>query len=473
VGGLYFPVFDVYETPHGSFLGAMTPRHFIPLQAAPLLAALALALLGCREKSSAKVAAPPVVRTEKPISREVGDYVYFTGRLEAVESVEIRARVTGYLVSVDFASGKPVKAGDRLFKIDPRPYQAQLDEANGQVALAKAQLQLAIADNARAKEVAKTPGAISQQDVDKYQASEEEAAAQVTASEAASEVSALNLSFTDVLSPIDGIVSRNLLTIGNLVTQDQTLLTTVVSQDPIYAYFDIDELTLLRAERLIQTKKIKSTAQGAVLPVDFGLADEGNEYPHSGTVDFINNQIDPSTGTLELRGVFANPLLTPVGPRRFKPGEFVRIRLPLGKAYEALLVPQAAVGSDQGKKYLLTVNKENVVEYSPVTLGPQQPGGLQVVQPINIQRTPEGVRFALEGEPSEPSITADSVIIAEGLQRVRPGVKVDPKPIDRDPLGTAPEDDKKPAAPTLQAVPAKASGPATTTSDTPNPPAKK
>jgi len=411
----------------------MTARH---LTAA--LALLFVAAIGCREKAPAKVAQAPVVRTETPITREVGDYVYFTGRLEAVESVEVRARVTGYLVSIDFQSGKPVKAGDRLFKIDPRPYQAQLDEANGQVALAKAQLQLAIADNARAKEVAKTPGAISQQDVDKYQAAEDEAAAQVTASEAASEVSALNLSFTDVVSPIDGMVSRNLLTIGNLVTQDQTLLTTVVSQDPIYAYFDIDELTLLRAERLIQQKKIESTAQGAVLPVQFGLANEGSDYPHSGTIDFINNQIDPSTGTLELRGVFGNPLLTPVGPRMFKPGEFVRIRLPMGKAREALLVTQAAIGSDQGKKYLLSVNKDNVVEYSPVTLGPQQPGGLQVVQPVNIQRTSAGVRFALDGEPSVPSITADSVIIAEGLQRVRPGVKVDAKPIVRDPLGALP-----------------------------------
>lgn len=410
----------------------------------PLAALLLLAAPGCREKAPAKVAQAPVVRTEKPIRREVGDYVYFTGRLEAVESVEIRARVTGYLVSIDFQSGRPVKAGDRLFKIDPRPYQAQLDEANGQVALAKARLQLAVADNARAKEVAKTPGAISQQDVDKYQASEEAAAAQVTAAQAASEVAALNLSFTDVLAPVDGIVSRNLLTIGNLIMQDQTLLTTVVSQDPIYAYFDVDEVTLLRAERLIQEKKIQSTAQGAVLPVEFGLANEGNDYPHAGTVDFINNQIDPSTGTLELRGVFSNPLLTPVGPRMFKPGEFVRIRLPLGPKYEALIVSQAAVGSDQGKKYLLTVNKDNVVEYSPVTLGPQQPGGLQVVFPVNIQRTPAGVRFALEGEPSEPSLTAESVVIAEGLQRVRPGATIDPKPIERDSLEALPAE--KPAA---------------------------
>jgi membrane fusion protein, multidrug efflux system len=418
---------------------------------------LTLALAGCREKATPPAAAPPVVRTETPISREVGDYVYFTGRLEAVESVEVRSRVTGYLVNIDFQSGKPVKAGDRLFKIDPRPYQAQLDEANGQVALAKARLQLAVADNARAKEVAKTPGAISQQDVDKYQAAEEAAAAQVTAAEAASEVAALNLSFTDVVSAVDGIVSRNLLTIGNLVTQDQTLLTTVVSQDPIYAYFDVDELTLLRAERLIQQKKIQSTSQGAVLPVEFGLANEGNEFPHAGTVDFINNQIDPSTGTLELRGVFANPLLTPAGPRMFKPGEFVRIRLPLGPKYDALIVSQAAIGSDQGKKYLLTVNKENVVEYSPVTLGPQQPNGLQVVIPVNIQRTPAGVRFALEGEPSEPSITADSVIIAEGLQRVRPGAKVTPKPMERDTLETLPAE--KPAATPAAKPEAKAAKP--------------
>ena len=423
----------------------MTPRQLTAIAALLLVAAL-----GCRDKAPAKVAQAPVVRTEKSLTGEVGDFVYFTGRLEAVQSVEIRARVTGYLVSIDFESGKPVKAGERLFKIDPRPYQAQLDEANGQVALAKAQLQLAVADNARAKEVAKTPGAISQQDVDKYEAAEEAASAQVTAAQAASEVAALNLSFTDVVAPVDGIVSRNLLTIGNLVTQDQTLLTTVVSQDPIYAYFDIDELTLLRAQRLIQQKKIQSTAQGAVLPVQFGLANEGSDYPHQGTVDFINNQVDPSTGTLELRGVFANPLLTPVGPRMFKPGEFVRIRLPLGPAYNALIVSQAAIGSDQGKKYLLTVNKDNVVEYSPVTLGPQQPNGQQVVQPINIQRTPAGVRFALEGEPSEPSITADSVIIAEGLQRVRPGVTVDPKPMERDVLQALPTE--KPAVKDAEAA---------------------
>ncbi|BBO32949.1 efflux RND transporter periplasmic adaptor subunit [Lacipirellula parvula] len=421
---------------------------------------LTLVLAGCREKATPPSAAPPVVRTETPFSREVGDYVYFTGRLEAVESVEVRSRVTGYLVNIDFQSGKPVKAGDRLFKIDPRPYQAQLDEANGQVALAKAKLQLAVADNARAKEVAKTPGAISQQDVDKYQAAEEAAAAQVTAAEAASEVAALNLSFTDVVSAVDGIVSRNLLTIGNLVTQDQTLLTTVVSQDPIYAYFDVDELTLLRAERLIQQKKIQSTSQGAVLPVEFGLANEGNDFPHAGTVDFINNQIDPSTGTLELRGIFANPLLTAVGPRMFKPGEFVRIRLPLGPKYDALIVSQAAIGSDQGKKYLLTVNKENVVEYSPVTLGPQQPNGLVVVNPVNIQRTPAGVRFALEGEPSEPSITADSVIIAEGLQRVRPGAKVTPKPMERDTLLTLPAE--KPAETSAAKPEAKAAAPPAT-----------
>ena len=155
---------------------AMPPR-----QLTAIAALLIVAAVGCRDKAPAKVAQAPVVRTEKPLTGEVGDFVYFTGRLEAVQSVEIRARVTGYLVNIDFESGKPVKAGDRLFKIDPRPYQAQLDEANGQVALAKAQLQLAVADNARAKEVAKTPGAISQQDVDKYEAAEEAASAQVTA----------------------------------------------------------------------------------------------------------------------------------------------------------------------------------------------------------------------------------------------------------------------------------------------------
>lgn len=229
---------------------------------------------GCKDKEAARQVRPKV-RVTRPVVRTVTDFAYFTGRTEAIESVDVQARVTGYLVSIDFEPGAEVKQDQRLFLIDPRPYQAALDRAIGQVNLAEARLQLAIADYARALEVAKTPGAISQQDIDKYAAQKNESKAAVAAAKANSESARLNVEFTRIISPVDGVVGRNLLTLGNLVKEDQTLLTTVVSQDPIYAYFDVDEHTLLRVERLIREGKITSIREDQEIPVDMGLSDEG------------------------------------------------------------------------------------------------------------------------------------------------------------------------------------------------------
>jgi multidrug efflux system membrane fusion protein len=395
--------------------------------------ALIVILIGCSHPEG-EGARPvrPVVRYVQPVVRQVTDYEYFTGRTEATESVNIQARVTGYLDSIDFVAGADVMAGERLFKIDPRPYQAAVDEANGQVQLAEARLGLAIADYKRALEVGKTPGAISQQDIDKYAAAEAEARAAVAAAKANAESAKLNLEFTDVLSPINGVVSRNLLTVGNLVKQDTTLLTTVVSQDPIYAYFDVDERTLLRALRRFQEEKRPGLKDGAVLPVELGLADEGDEYPHPGRIDFINNQLDPSTGTIQVRGEFSNAAETPGGRRLLRPGLFVRIRLPMGSPYEALLVPQAALGTDQGRKYLLVVNDQDVVEYRPVAAGPQQADGLQVVIPLQVVRTENGLRVInpsdeVQGQLSASLQAGDRVVVG-GLQRVRPGTVVDARP---------------------------------------------
>jgi multidrug efflux system membrane fusion protein len=361
----------------------------------------------------------------------VTDYAYFTGRAEAPESVNVQSRVTGYLVSIDFEPGTEVEAGQRLFLVDPRPYQAALDRAIGQVNLAKARLKLAQADYARALEIAKTPGAISQQDVDKYAAAQGEAEAAVDAAEANSESARLNVEFTKILSPVDGEVGRNLLTLGNLVKQDKTLLTTVVSEDPMYAYFDVDEHTLLRIERMIQQGKVAREDPDGVFPVELGLADEENRYPHQGVIDFVNNRIDATTGTLQFRGTFANPPLGYKGLRLLTPGMFVRIRLPIGGPHSALLVPQKAICTDQGRKYLLIVNKQDVVQYRPVTLGAQQPDGLQVVTPVKMVRTKDGLQPA--DEPGAPkgktvdSITRDDRVIVNGLQRARPGMRVDPQ----------------------------------------------
>jgi RND family efflux transporter MFP subunit len=203
------------------------------------VALLALASAGCGHAPEQAVAKPAVVRVLPVSERQVTDYTYFTGRTAAIDSVDLRARVTGYLDSFDFKPGDDVKKGQRLFKIDPRPYQADYDKTMGQVNLADAQVKLAVVEYARAKAIARTPGAISQEDVDKALAAQDEAEAQLKAAKANAEASGLNLKFTDVLSPIDCAVGRNLRTVGNLVTQDSTLLTTIVSLDPIYGYFRV------------------------------------------------------------------------------------------------------------------------------------------------------------------------------------------------------------------------------------------
>lgn len=349
--------------------------------------------------------APPKVTVSLPVQREVTDYVDFTGRTDAKNAVEIRPRVTGYLVKMPFVEGAEVKAGDLLFEIDPRPYKAQLDKAAADVTLAAASLKLAEADNARAKNVAKmNSGAISQQDLDKYQATEDQAAAQLLAMKAAMEGYNLNLEFCQIRAPVDGQVSRYMLTLGNLATQDQTQLTTLVSLDPMYAYFEIDENTMLRIVRrlLPDTKDALRTKQ---VPVMMGLADEEGEFPYKGYIDFADNQLTPGTGTVSLRGVFDNPIL-PSERRLLRPGMFVRIRLPVGKPHQAVLVIDKALSTDQGQKYLLVVDQKKVVQYRRVTTGALQPDGLRVI---------------------ETGLQPDESVIVSGLQLVRPLMTVAPE----------------------------------------------
>ncbi len=405
----------------------MQPRR--PHRAARGLLLAAVATAGCGHAPEQSAARPVVVRVVSVQEKKVTDYVSFTGRTAAVESVDVRARVTGYLDSIDFKPGEEVKKGQRLFKIDPRPYQAALDQATGQVSLTAAQLKLAVADYARSKAISRSPGAISQEELDKSLASQETAQAALTAARATAESADLNLKFTDVISPIDGVVGRNLLTVGNLVTADSTLLTTIVSLDPMYGYFDVDERTLLRVRGLMAAGKIKVRKQGEI-PVEMGLATEDDHYPHEGYVDFVNTQLDPSTGTIQLRGVFPNPKPPGDVPRLLAPGLFIRVRVPVGDPHPALVVPQAAVGRDQGRKYLLVLGLKNVVESRTVELGAEQPGGLQVVEPVKVVRAGEGTRLAGPGEQGEDSLKAGEQVVVTGLQRVRPGLTVEPKPAD-------------------------------------------
>jgi multidrug efflux system membrane fusion protein len=366
---------------------------------------------GCHGQPG-QVAPPqaPAVPVSRPVRQEVTDYVDFTGRTDAVQAVNIEARVTGYLVKMPFKEGSEVKKDDLLFQIDPRPYQAQLDQAKGQVNLYKAQLDLARITYHRFQTLYKTtPGAVSKQQLDQYRAQVEEAQAQVKAFQASLEVYRLNLEFCRVTSPIDGRVSRYYLTLGNLVNQDQTLLTTVVSQDPMYAYFDTDEPTLLRFRRAVSEGKIKLAEQGKY-PVSMGLQDEEG-FPHAGTIDFVNNQVNPTTGSITMRGVFPNPKLRG-GIRLMSPGMFVRIRLPMGPRHPALLVIDRAIGSDQGLKYVYVVDAENKVQYRRVTTGPLQDNGLRVI---------------------ESGLKPGDWVVIGGLQQVRPRMEVRP---DQTPMPT-------------------------------------
>jgi multidrug efflux system membrane fusion protein len=376
-----------------------------------LLLPAALGLLGCRHNQApAPAPAPPTVPVSRPVERDVTDYVDFTGRTDAINSVGIRPRVTGYLTAAPFKEGSEVKKGDVLFEIDPRPYQAQLDQAQAQVTLNQASLKLAQATQDRLKPLVGT-GAASQQEFDEAVANVNEAQARIKASQAAVEVYRLNLEFCKVTSPIDGVVSRFYYTVGNLVTQDQTLLTTVVSPDPMYAYFDMDEPTLLSIRRAINEGRIKVPSDRSDIPILMGLQGEEG-FPHHGKFNFINNVVNPSTGTIAVRGVFDNPR-PENGARLLSPGMFVRIRLPIGQPHPALLVIDRAVGFDQERRFVYVVDDDNKVQYRRVTTGPLQDDGLRVVNNYN--------------EDDKSGLKKDDRVVTGSLQQVRPRMEVRPE----------------------------------------------
>jgi multidrug efflux system membrane fusion protein len=362
---------------------------------------LILEVAGCGQ-SPPEVAPPqaPVVPVSQPVQRTVTDFVDFTGRTDAVNTVNIVARVTGYLVKLPFTEGSLVKKGDLLFEVDPRPYEAQLAQAEGQVKLYQSQLELAKANLRRDLEIAKTPGAVSQLELDQDRAALGQADAAVQAARANLDVYKLNLSFCKVTSPIDAMVARYYLTLGNLVNQDQTLLTTVVSLDPMYAYFDMDEATLVQVRQAIATGEVKPYQKGDI-PVFMAVQGEQGS-PHKGTINFINNQVNPATGSIAVRGVFSNPELTD-GVRLLSPGMFVRVHLPIGEPHPALLVIDRAIGSDQGLKYVYVIDAQNKATYRRVTTGALQPDGLRVIT--------EGLK-------------AGEMVAVGALQQIRPNMQV-------------------------------------------------
>lgn len=381
-----------------------------------LLMAVAIVLCGCEGKRSTVARAEEVVvPVSQPVQREVTDYVDFTGRISAVQSVDIRPRVTGYLTKMPFKEGAEVEAGELLFEIDPRPYQSQVESYQSQVNLYQAQLKLAKTLYARDVSInQRVPNSISQQQLDQDHAAVEEAEARVESFEKSLEIYKLNVEFTRVLSPINGQVSRYYLTLGNLVNQDTTLLTTVVSVDPMYAYFEMDEPTLLRIRRAANEGRIKFDEDEMTMPVLMGLQGEEG-FPQKGTVNFINNQVNPTTGSILVRGVFPNP--APKGGQRLlTPGMFVRIRLPIGEPHPARLVIDRAVSSDQGLKYVYVLDAENKVQYRRVTTGPLQEDGLRVI---------------------EQGLEANDWVVVGALQQIRPRLPAKSERIPMPTIGPA------------------------------------
>jgi RND family efflux transporter MFP subunit len=357
------------------------------------VAAASLILTACARNEAAQSAPPPPqVSVAQVLSRQVTDFDELTGRFEAVERVELRPRVSGYISSVNFVQGKEVRKGDVLFVIDPRPYEAELKRAKAQLAQARSQLELSKSERDRAVKLLDSH-AISREEFDTRTAGTEQASANVDSAAAAVDSAELNLAFTRVTAPITGVVGRAEVTAGNLVTPGQTLLTTLVSIDPIYVTFEGDEQAYLKHMDFSRTG-----SRDERHPVWVGLAGETG-YPHQGVMVFVNNEIDAATGTVRARGSLDNH------DRRFTPGMFARVKLPGVTSYNALLINDSAVGTDQSVKYVLLVGKDNTVEYRPVKLGP-------IV---------DGLRVVRGG------LSTGDTIVVNGLQRVRPGSPITPQ----------------------------------------------
>jgi RND family efflux transporter MFP subunit len=342
---------------------------------------------------------PPEVMVGLPSMSEVTDFEDFTGRTMAKPTTDIRPRVTGYLDKIFFKDGADVKAGDDLFEIDPRPYQAEVDRAQSNLNQAQAHLSRLNADLQRAN-VMLPSRTISREDYDRIVGDQAEADAAIGVAKASLDLAKLNLSYTKITAPISGRVSRTLFDEGNLVRADETVLTTIVALDPIYAVFGVDERLLQKVHAYVAKGMLKTNQNGQI-SVLMGLTNEEG-FPHGGTVNFVDNHMDTGTGTLQVRGEFDN------SKHRILPGLFARIRLPLGEPYQALTIPEQALGSDQDKKFIYVVGDQNKIEYRPVEIG-----RLQGTQRVILKGIAEGER-----------------VVVSGLQRVRPGVVVDPKMIN-------------------------------------------
>lgn len=376
--------------------------HKIPLQS--LLATFTLIVLSScgNHDNSASNQGPgalPKVKMAQALAQQVTEWDEYTGRIEAVNSVDLRARVSGYLEKVIFKAGDKVKKGDLLFLIDPKPFTAQLNYAEAELERVKSRHELAKNDLSRAERLFRAK-AISEEEHDARSKGLRETVAAVQSAEANVYTAKLNLEFTKVTSPINGRIGRELITAGNLVNgggADATLLTFVVSTDPVYVYVDADERSVLKYRR-----QAKQGGRGNLgdeqTPVELAVADEGN-FPHQGHLDYSAPREDAATGTLSLRGVFANP------DELLSPGFFARVRIRSATPYPGILLPDRAIGTDQAQRFVWVVNPENQVEYRKVELGAHM-GQSRVIS---------------------SGLKPEEWVVIEGIQKLKPGIKVNPE----------------------------------------------
>jgi RND family efflux transporter MFP subunit len=386
-------------------------RSYLPsislMRGANIAAALALATLvaGCGDNASQQKqgGAPPApqVTVAKPTQRTVSDYDEYVGRFAAVDSVEVRARVSGYLDSVDFKDGQMVKQGDLLFTIDKRPFQTALDQSRANRQLAQSNLTYTESDLKRAQQLV-AEKTVTEQVFEQRSQAFRNAQASVAAASAAVRQAELDMQFTELRAPIDGRIGDRRVSPGNLVTGgtsgNTTLLATIVSQDPIHFEFTFDEASYLRYERMAK-EGADVASRGPGVNVSLKLIDE-KDFSHEGRMDFVDNAIDRSTGTIRGRALFKNPNAV------FTPGMFARVRVPASPPYQALLVPDTALGTEQARRFVLVVGADNMVAIKYVTVGDLVDGGLRVIK---------------EG------LSADDRVIVDGLMRARAGIKVTPQ----------------------------------------------
>jgi multidrug efflux system membrane fusion protein len=386
----------------------MTRRKYRPLRGLVLAVLVAAALAGCGQNPQQQQAAPPppAVTVAAPIERTVTDHDEYVGRFVAVDSVEIRARVSGYLDKIDFKDGQMVKEGDLLFTIDKRPFQTALDQAKAQLERARAELAFAQGDLDRAAQLVRDK-TITQQTFDQRTQVKRVAEANVAAQEAAVRQAELDLQFTDLRAPVSGRIGDRRVSVGNLVTGgttgNTTLLATIVSTDPIRFEFTFDEASYLRYERLaangnVNAKKDDIAARGGSTVIRLKLIDE-KDFVHVGRMDFVDNVIDRATGTIRGRAVFAN------AQGLFTPGMFARVQVPGSAPYTALVIPDTAIGSEQARKFVYVVRPDDTVAQRYVELGPLS----------------DGDRVIRSG------VQPNDRVIVEGLMRARPGIKVTPQ----------------------------------------------